>query len=118
LKDPSADWPDRYLFTHVGRWEKGKAEESKFKNCAVRNTRFHWVNNAELYDIKADPSETRNAVAEHPDVVSRMRAAYDQWWSEILPALENEEAVGPKANPFKEAYWKQFGGGPDEAGGR
>ena len=116
LKDPTADWPDRYLFTHVGRWEKGKAEEAKFKNCAVRNVRFHLVNNAELYDIKADPGEMRDVLAEHPDVVEQMRAAYDRWWSEIFPALENEKTVGPKVNPFKEAYWKQFGGGPDEAG--
>ena len=98
----------------MGRWEKGKAEEAKFKNCAVRNTQFHLVNNAELYDIKTDPGETRNVIAEHPEVVTKMRAAYDQWWSEILPALENENAIGPKINPFKEAYWKQFGGGPNE----
>jgi hypothetical protein len=23
--------------------------------------------------------------------------------------------VGPRSNPFKDLYWKQFGGGPDEA---
>jgi arylsulfatase A-like enzyme len=112
LQNPNSDWPDRFLFTHVGRWEKGKAEESKFKNCSVRNTRFHLVNNMELYDIKNDPSETRDVLGEHPETVAKMRAAYDQWWSEILPALENEEAIGPEINPFKEAYWKQFGGGP------
>jgi arylsulfatase len=26
--------------------------------------------------------------------------------------MVNEDAVGPKVNPFKERYWKQFGGGP------
>jgi arylsulfatase len=113
LKNPEAEWPDRFLFTHIGRWDKGKAEESKLKNCSVRNARFHFVNNIELYDLKVDPGETRNVISEHADVVARMRGAYDQWWSEILPALENENAVGPKVNPFKEAYWKQFGGGPD-----
>ena len=118
LKDPTGDWPDRYLFTHVGRWEKGKAEESKFKNCAVRNSRFHLVNNAELYDIKADPGEMLDVRAQHPEVAAQMSAGYDQWWSEILPALENETAVGPKVNPFKETYWRQFGGRPNEAGGK
>ena len=39
-----------------------------------------------------------------------MRAAYDRWWEEILPCLVNEDAVGPAVNPFKELYWKQFGG--------
>ena len=30
--------------------------------------------------------------------------------------MANEDAVGPKVNPFKEQYWKQFGGGPAGAG--
>ena len=49
--------------------------------------------------------------AAHPEIVQQLEAAYDQWWEEILPCLENEAAVGPKENPFKELYWKQFGGG-------
>jgi arylsulfatase len=53
--------------------------------------------------------EKSNVIAEHADVVTKLRAAYDQWWSEILPALENENVIGPKVNPFKELYWKQFG---------
>ena len=118
LKNPRTDWPDRFLFTHVGRWEKGRSEAAKVDKCAVRNARFQLVNDAELYDLKTDPGETTNVIRRHPEVVTQMRAAYDQWWSEILPALENENTVGPKVNPFKEAYWKQFGGGPDAAGER
>ena len=72
------------------------------------------MNNKELYDIKADPGETKNVIAEYTEVVAAMRAAYDQWWEAVLPALENENAVGPKVNPFKERYWKQFGGGPGD----
>jgi arylsulfatase len=113
LEDPSAAWPDRHLFVHVGRWPRGEAAESKYAKCAVRNSHFRLVNNEELYDIQADPGETKNVIGEHPEVVARMRAAYDQWWSEVLPAMENEEAVGPKINPFKARYWQQFGGGPD-----
>ena len=48
--------------------------------------------------------------AAHPEVVKDMEAAYDKWWQEILPCLENEDAVGAAQNPFKELYWKQFGG--------
>jgi arylsulfatase len=29
--------------------------------------------------------------------------------------LVNEDDMGPKMNPLKEPYWKQFGGGPTEA---
>jgi len=74
------------------------------------------VNNKELYDLKADPGEKTNVLAEHPDVVATLRAAYDQWWSDVQPLLVNEVVTNvPKINPMKELYWKQFGGGPDEA---
>ena len=32
----------------------------------------------------------------------------------MQPQLVNENAVGPKVNPFRELYWKQFGGGLDK----
>jgi arylsulfatase A-like enzyme len=116
LQDANADWPDRYIFVHQGRWDKGMAAQSKYRNCAVRNSAFRLVNNQELYDIQSDPGEKTNVIAQHPEVVAQMRQAYDQWWQEVLPAMENEDAVGPKVNPFKERYWKQFGGGPEEGG--
>ena len=115
LQDPNAEWADRFIFVHQGRWAKGMAAQSKYKNCAVRNSRFRFVNNEELYDIKNDPGETTNVISQHADVVEKMCKAYDRWWEEVLPAMENEDAVRPKVNPFKERYWKQFGGGPEEA---
>ena len=114
LKNPKAEWPDRTLVHHVGRWAKGKAAESKYAECAIQNSCFTLVNNEELYDLKADPGEKTNVIVEHPDVVAKLRAAYDQWWKEVQPLLVNENVVGPKMNPLKELYWKQFGGGPDE----
>ena len=44
LQNPNAAWTDRYLFTHIGRWEKGKAAESKYAKCRVRNGRYSMVN--------------------------------------------------------------------------
>ena len=112
LAEPDADWPDRYVFVHKGRWARGKAAQSKYASCAVRNSRFRLVNNRELYDIRRDPGEKTNVIRRHPEVVAKMRAAYDQWWKEVLPAMVNEKAVGPSVNPFKALYWKQFGGEP------
>jgi len=121
LQNPNAEWPDRYLFTHLGRWEKGKAAQSKYRSCSVRNSRYSLVSasrdgqrNWELYDLKEDYGEKHDLIAERPDVAKKLAAAYDQWWAEILPCLENEDAVGPAVNPFKALYWKQFGGGPAE----
>ena len=115
LKNPKDEWPDRTLVHHQGRWQKGKVSESKYRSCAIQNSRFTLVNNTELYDLKADPGETKNVIAEHADVAATLRAAYDQWWEAVQPLLVNENVVGPTINPLKERYWSQFGGGPDEA---
>jgi arylsulfatase len=115
LTGTNAEWPDRFLVTHVGRWPRGQVAAAKFSKCSIRDSRFTLVNNEELYDLKSDPGETKNVLADHPDEVAKLRAAYDRWWNEVQPMLVNENAVGPKVNPFKELYWKQFGGGPDDA---
>lgn len=112
LLNEKAEWADRFLVTHVGRWARGKCAESKNAKCSIRNSRYTLVNNQELYDLKTDYGETRNVVADHPEEAAKLRAAYDQWWNDVQPLLVNETAIGPKVNPFKERYWKQFGGGP------
>ena len=113
LKNPQAEWPDRILVHHFGNWAQGTAAECKYRRSAIQNSRFSLVNNEELYDIKADPGETRNVITEHPEVVAKLRAFHDQWWQEVQPLLVNENQLGPKINPMKELYWEQFGGGPD-----
>ncbi len=115
LRDPDADWPDRTLVTHVGRWDRGGVAGAKFVNCSIRDARYSLVNDAELYDLKVDPGESTDVIADHPDVAARLRAAYDRWWADVLPRLENEDVTGPRSNPFKDRYWSQFGGGPDPA---
>ncbi len=117
LKDPQADWPERYLFTHVGRWPKG-AEPKKFKysNCGVRTSRWNLVSVAkpgekqwQLFDLAADPSERSDIAPQTPGVVAELETAYDAWWQSLQSQLVNEAAEGPKLNPFQELYQKQFG---------
>ncbi len=118
LKDPKAPWADRVLFTHLGRWERGKAAQSRYAACSVRNTQYHLVSATakgekwELFDIKADPGEKNNLIAQRPEVARELKTAFDAWWDSVQPDLVNETAVGPAVNPFKELYWKQFGGPP------
>lgn len=117
FQNPQADWPDRILITHVGRWERGKAAESKYLNCRARNTRYEIVRAGkapkqwELYDLLNDPGEKENIAASHPEIVQSLEKVYDAWWDSVQPDLINENLDGPPVNPFKELYWKQF---PDE----
>ncbi len=107
FEQPSHEWPDRILFTHVGGWEHGRAAQSQYAGSAVRDSRFSLVDDAELYDLQVDPGQTKNVVSEHPGEVQKLRAAYEQWWKEIQPDLINEDAIPPKTNPFAERWRKQ-----------
>ncbi len=114
LVNAEENWPDRPLFTHVGRWERGGASEAKLANCRVREGRWSLVHAGkqaapwELYDVEQDPGESTNVAAAHPEVVARLVAAYDAWWASLDGALVNEELDGPDENPFAAAYWQQY----------
>ena len=115
LQNPRAPWPDRLLFTHVGRWPKGASPaDYKYAHCAVRSSRWHLVCDTngpkrwQLFDLPADPGEKSDVAAEHSDVVRELDTAYDRWWDPVQPQLVNENAVGPAVNPFKARYWHQF----------
>ena len=111
LQLPNAAWEDRVLFSHVGRWKPGSSpDEAKYSQCAARTSRFRFVNNSELYEIKADPLENKNVASDHPEEVARLRAAYEAWWAEARPCMVNETPLNvPVQNPYKTLYWEQFG---------
>jgi arylsulfatase len=109
LEDADANWPDRHLFVHQGRWEKGADPNlSKFNHCAVRTQRWRFVNNKELYDITVDPYEKTDVASEHPDVIASLRKAYDQWWTDTLPLMVNEDAPYAPRQPQEVRYERQF----------
>jgi arylsulfatase len=107
LENPKTEWPDRYLITHIGRWETGEAAASKHNQCAVRSQRFRLVNNKELYDVNNDPGEQHNVINQHPDIVAAMRDAYDKWWNEVQPRLVNENVPMAEENAFATLFREQ-----------
>ena len=119
LEDPEAGWPDRELFVHVGRWNKKGAgekwgagntdpDEAKYEKCAVRTQGWRFVNNSQLYDIPNDPYESTNVIDKHPEVVAKLRQAYDKWWSETRPLMVNEDCPLAKEQPQVVRYEKQL----------
>ncbi|MFM7205823.1 MAG: sulfatase-like hydrolase/transferase [Planctomycetaceae bacterium] len=52
---------------------------------------------AELFDVVADPDEGHDLAAEHPDVVARLRADLDRWWTP--PAEPVATAPPPRRRP-------------------
>ncbi len=108
LKDAKAEWSDRYLFFHQGRW-KGKPASAKMRSFAVRSQRFRLVGPKQLYDIDADPGQKKNVIDKHPDVAKKMLAAYDRWWAGAVPNMVNENAELKGPNTFHVLFREQIG---------
>ena len=118
LRDRKTPWPDRPLFTHLGRWDRGKMAETEYRQCRIREGKWSLVNvkNSptawELYDVAADPEERQNLAQQQPEIVARLASEYDRWWQSVQPDLINENVPVPAVNPFKAAYERQFGPPP------
>jgi arylsulfatase len=112
LSNPKSEWADRFLFTHVGRWETGKEpNDYQWKNFRVRNQKYRFVNNKGLFDMESDPEQKNNVIEQHPEIISQMRSAYDAWWKETRPMMVNETAPMSKTRPFHELYNAQLANG-------
>ncbi|MEP4077240.1 arylsulfatase [Haloferula sp.] len=116
FENAESNWEDRELFVHVGRWEAKHPQAkdvagAKFVNCAVRTKRWRFVNNSELYDISADPGETKDVSGSYPEVIAHLRKSYDAWWDETVPMMVNEGLTTErfrKKHPLAERYKQQI----------
>lgn len=79
LRGDKVEWADRTLYF---QWHRGD-EPEPFRACAARSQRWKLVDGKELYDILADPAETKNVADEHPDVVAQMRKGYEAWFHDV-----------------------------------
>jgi arylsulfatase/arylsulfatase A len=93
LEGRAGDWPDRALFFQAHRGDV----PATYHNCAMRTQEWKLVRNSgfgrekppagepvfELFDMKTDPFETTDVAARHPDVVRRLKKAYDDWFNDV-----------------------------------
>jgi arylsulfatase A-like enzyme len=70
---------DRQVFL---QWHRGDVPDL-YRNCAVVSDRFKLVNGDELYDLEADPGEHRNVAFDHPEIVTDLRDAYEEWFTDV-----------------------------------
>ena len=124
-------WPDRTLFF---QWHRGDAPEAE-RSFGARSQRWKLVQPVgangsdfqpryELYDLQAEPSESRNVAEKHPVVVEEMRDGY-RHWLESVTATRRDGApriiVGtPHENPvlLTRQDWRgpRAGWGPKDLG--
>jgi hypothetical protein len=86
LLDPAAEWEERPVFSH---WN-GKT--------GVRSGRWRLDAAGRLYDMEADPGQTRDVAAVHAEVAGELRRRVDDWRREMGVGRE------PKERPFTVGY--------------
>lgn len=75
----------------------------KRNGAAVLWKRWRLLENRMLFDIESDPHQDHDVTADHPDVVSRMRAHLDQWWDGVKDDVMAPQRViigSDKENPM------------------
>ncbi len=83
-----ANWPDRMIFS------------TNNKKVSVRTQEYRLDDQGRLYDMVADPSQTKDVSAAQPAVASKMKKAVADWSSEVFPF------AGPDDRPFPVGYSK------------
>lgn len=60
---------------------------------------FHEDNSVALYNLKDDPSETRNLVLANPELAAKLRGELDAWQAKVkapIPSIPNPDCTLPK----------------------
>ena len=79
LASGGAEWAERVLVTDSQRVD----HPIKWRGSATMTDRWRLIDGKRLYDIKADPAQRNNIAEKHPEVVKKLRAAYEEWWADI-----------------------------------
>jgi hypothetical protein len=79
LVGESAGWSDRMIFS---LWNQ---------RVSVRTQQYRFDPQGRLYDMKADPGQTRDITAEKPEVAATLRAAANKWSGEMLPLVGRDD---------------------------
>jgi arylsulfatase A-like enzyme len=78
LSRKSTAWPERLLFSH----QNG--------NVSVRSQQYRYDSKGALFDMEADPGQTRNIATERAAVATRMKNAVATWRRDVLPGGKDD----------------------------
>ena len=83
MKEARPDWPGRTIFSHhAGR-------------VSARNQQYRLDDRGRLYDMVADPGQTKDVAHERPEVAEGMRRAVALWRRDVLPDRGKDDRPFP-----------------------
>lgn len=86
LIDVDTDMIDRVIVTDSQR----VTDPIKWRKSAAVWNDYRLINGEELYDLKTDREQRNNIASEHPDVVAKLREAYEVWWDKVTVKAYDE----------------------------
>ena len=86
LRGHAINWPQRMIFSH---WSG---------RVSVRTDRYRLDDKGQLFDMMADPGQTKDVTSDQTDIALRLRKAVEDWKSEMLPGLRDDK------RPFTVGY--------------
>ena len=106
-------WGPWRLLNGIDTDPKEKGEKKEMYDSRRRNYEI----NLELYNIETDPHQDNNVIDQYPEVVEKMKAYYEGWWTDIQPEMDvrgqiviGNEAENPtmlSATSWKDVYLTQ-----------
>ena len=96
MTNPGTPWKERTIITDTQR----KEFLHKWKDASIMTDKYRLIRGEELYDHVNDPGQTTNISEQHPAIVDRMRADYENWWERVSQRNDeiNPIPVGFDAN--------------------
>jgi hypothetical protein len=82
--------PERTLFVHSQRIP----DPEMWRKCSVMTERWRLVNGKELFDVQAEPGQSKDISAQHSDVVARLRTDYEAWWKSLSVVFDRKIRIG------------------------
>lgn len=90
LEGSGSPWERDHLVEQYLGGPYGKTLPPKpYEYSVVMTERWRLVNSGKqrLFDIEADPTQTKNVALEHPDVEAKLRTLYEPFWDKVSPRL-------------------------------
>jgi arylsulfatase len=114
LRGSAEKLPDRMMVVQYSRAKLTKWE------CAVIWNQWRLVEGKELYDVRKDRAQKEDLADAHPDIVSKMRGHYEQWWAglgakpdQFLPCAtlgaEHQPVVSLTSSDWQDVYCDNAG---------
>lgn len=98
LKDLDTFDDNRKVIVQFG----GRIRPEKYYRSCVIWKQWRLNGEGELYDLEADPSQTKDVASQHPEIVRELKKHYDAYWDSIEASIDVVEpvVVGNAVEPF------------------